>query len=430
MTSASTDARTDARTTGPLALLRPLSSHRTWQATFHAVAGMFLGAATGVVVVLLGVLWWAAVISLVQGANGHWLLTALYVVVALLAPLAVPPWVRFISALQRERFRALLGVEIAAPGHAPGSGWRSILRPWTTGATWRQLAYHLLTPLLGGLGGVVVLACWSAPVLLPLSVGTPSGPEYLLRFVGAIALLFAAPWVARGVAGADTAVARHLLGRGQAEELAERVESLARSRADLTSAADSERRRIERDLHDGVQQRLVCLAMNLGMARATLTTPTEEALEVIAAAHDEATAALAELRDFVRGLHPAVLDDRGLDAALSGVVARAPLPVKLRVDVPRRCSPSIEAIAYFAVSEALTNVAKHAEASRAEVVTEQVGDRLVVTVTDDGRGGASSEGAGTGLRGLAQRAAAVDGGLTVVSPPGGPTTVTVSVPCE
>ena len=127
---------------------------------------------------------------------------------------------------------------------------------------------------------------------------------------------------------------------------------------------------------------------------------------------------------------PAVLDDRGLDAALSGIVARTPLPVLLRVDVVRRCSPSIEAIAYFTVSEALTNVVKHAKAGRAEVIVTRAGGRLSSVVTDDGRGGASADGPGTGLRGLAQRAQAVDGTLTVVSPPGGPTTVTVALPCE
>jgi signal transduction histidine kinase len=169
--------------------------------------------------------------------------------------------------------------------------------------------------------------------------------------------------------------------------------------------------------------------MNLGMARAAFTDADPEIREVLAAAHDEATQALSELRDFVRGLHPAVLNDRGLDAALSGIVARAPLPVALRVDVGIRCSPTVEAIAYFTVSEALANVAKHARASRAEVVVEQLGDHLLVTVSDNGCGGAHVE-EGGGLRGLAQRAAAVDGTFSVTSPPGGPTTVTVDLPCE
>lgn len=408
----------------------PLVAPRTWRMTFHGVAGMFLGATTGLVIWLVVVLWWAALLSLVDGPTGRWLLPVLYVCVVVFGPLALlPPFVRFFSALQRERFRALLGVEIAGPRHDPGTGWRRLLRPWTAASTWRQLTYHLLAPLVGGLGGVVVLLCWAALPLMALWEHQASGLGYAGWFGGAGILLLAAPWAACGFAAADTALARRLLGRGQAEELAERVVSLAQSRADLVEAADTERRRIERDLHDGVQQRLVSLALNLGMARAAFTDESPEIREVVAAAHDEATAALTELRDFVRGLHPAVLDDRGLDAALSGIAARAPLPVALRVTVAPRCSPSIEAIAYFAVSEALTNVAKHARASRAEVVAERIGDRLVVTVTDDGRGGAATDGTGSGLRGLRQRAAAVDGDLTVVSPAGGPTTVTLAIPC-
>jgi signal transduction histidine kinase len=215
-----------------------------------------------------------------------------------------------------------------------------------------------------------------------------------------------------------------------------RVESLARSRAEIVAATDAERRRIERDLHDGTQRRLVSLALHLGMARASLTDAPEPIRQVIEQAHDEATEALAELRQLVRGLHPAVLDDRGLDAALSGIAANAPLPVRLRVDVPTRCAPGVEAVAYFVVSEALTNVAKHAGASHAEVTVERTGDRLRIVVSDDGRGGATldgggtaANGGGTGLRGLAQRAAAVDGTLTVESPPGGPTAITVELPC-
>jgi signal transduction histidine kinase len=179
------------------------------------------------------------------------------------------------------------------------------------------------------------------------------------------------------------------------------------------------------------------MAMHLGMARANLTDAPEPVRQVIEQAHDEATEAMAELRHLVRGLHPAVLDDRGLDAALSGIAATAPLPVRLCVDMATRCAPGVEAIAYFVVSEALTNVAKHANASQAEVTVEHVGDRLRIVVADDGRGGAtldpdaaaSADGGGTGLRGLAQRAAAVDGTLTVESPPGGPTAITVELPC-
>jgi signal transduction histidine kinase len=288
-----------------------------------------------------------------------------------------------------------------------------------------------------GPGGAAVTAIsWSAPVLavafLAISRGHRHiGPGSAASLVaGSLALLGAAPWVACGLARADVALARGLLGPTRSDLLARRVETLARSRADVVAATDAERRRIERDLHDGAQQRLVSLAMNLGMARATLTGEASEPVrKAIETAHDEATLALAELRDLVRGLHPPVLGDRGLDAALSGLAARAPLPVRLRVDVAPRCAPSIEAVAYFVVAEALTNVAKHAAADQAEVTAECTGDRLRVVVTDNGRGGAAVD-AGTGLRGLAQRVAAVDGTLTVHSPAGGPTWITVELPCE
>jgi signal transduction histidine kinase len=233
------------------------------------------------------------------------------------------------------------------------------------------------------------------------------------------------------VAGVDERAALALLGPSAAEQLELRVAALARSRSEVVAAADAERRRIERDLHDGAQQQLVALAMNLGMARAGLGDDVSPATrKVIEQAHEDAVAALAGLRELVRGLHPAVLNDRGLDAALSGIVARAPLPVRLRLDVTPRCSPSIEAIAYFTVSEALTNIARHARANAAEVTVQRAGGRLKIVVADDGRGGATAGADGTGLRGLAQRAAAVDGSLTVHSPAGGPTTITAELPCE
>ena len=147
-----------------------------------------------------------------------------------------------------------------------------------------------------------------------------------------------------------------------------------------------------------------------------------------ARAHEDAKAALAELRNLIRGLHPAVLEDRGLDAALSGVAARMPIPVRLTVDMPRRPSPVIEAVAYFVVSESLTNITKHAQASQAEVVVQRAGDRLHIIVSDDGAGGADPA-RGTGLAGLAKRAASVDGTFEIASPPGGPTLITVDLPC-
>ena len=244
--------------------------------------------------------------------------------------------------------------------------------------------------------------------------------------IGIAALL--APLAARLFAYLDVLIALPLLGPTRTEKLDDRVLSLSRSRAGVLQATDAERRRIERDLHDGAQQRLTSLAMNLGIAKATLVDLPEPAARAIADAHDDAKQALAELRTLVRGLHPAVLEDRGLDAALSGVIARLPIPASLDVDLPSRQSEAVEAIAYFVVSEALTNVVKHSRASFVQVVVTSDGAWLTIRVTDDGRGGADP-GRGSGLTGLTQRVAAVDGRLLVDSPPGGPTHLLVEIPC-
>jgi signal transduction histidine kinase len=412
---------------------------RDWRPTAHALTGLAAGALTGAVLGGLVIGWLAAVLSLIDGPTGGWELAWFYVLVVLTGPVLLLWAVKGLGVLQRERFRAILGVEIVAPPRAADGGLLLLrpLRAWRAPATWRQLGYHLLTIISGTAGGLLVAGCWTAPVLTYLVVRQGEGPQGAAGLVRAVlwavtvgaAMLLAAPWVARSVAEADEAGARALLGPSRSEELALRVETLARSRAEVVAATDAERRRIERDLHDGAQRRLVSLAMQLGMARASLGDDVPEPLrQVIEQAHDEATEALAELRQLVRGLHPAVLDDRGLDAALSGIAATAPLPVRLRVDAGARCAPAIEAVAYFVVSEALTNVAKHADATRAEVTVERVSDRLRIVVADDGRGGATPDG-GTGLRGLTQRAAAVDGTLTVDSPAGGPTRITVELPC-
>jgi signal transduction histidine kinase len=414
-------------------VLGALRSARGWRATLHALLGLPLGIGGFAVIAGLVAIWAAAVWSLIDGPTGAWWLIVLYVVVAVASPVPLLWCVRALSTLQRLRFRAVLGVEILAP---PGVAGRWPLRPlraWRAPATWRQLGYHLLALVIGGAGGALVATCWLAGAVALAAAGElwswrPAGVGVAVTVL-ALAMLPAAPWLAMGVARADETATHTLLGPSRSEQLARRVEALARSRADIVAATDAERRRIERDLHDGTQQRLVSLAMNLGMARASLADAPEPARRAIEQAHDQATQALAELRDFVRGLHPAVIDDRGLDASLSGIAARAPFPVRLRVDVAGRCSPSIEAIAYFVVSEALTNVAKHADASQAEVSVERTGDRLRIVVTDDGRGGASADGDGSGLRGLVQRAAAVDGTVAIHSPPGGPTTITAELPC-
>ncbi|KJS62453.1 sensor histidine kinase [Streptomyces rubellomurinus] len=370
-------------------------------------------------------------------------------------PLALPVWLgvvapsllmpvlaivltctRWITRAQRGRLHALLGVEVppAGPGPVLSVGRLRI------GVSWRQLAYHLLVGPSLALGALGVVYLWGAGLvlstlyawvwLLPMEAGLRTelaGLDVLFTVVGVV-LLVVTPWLATLTAWLEVRSARALLGPNRAEALERRVEEITESRAGLVDAVDAERRRIERDLHDGAQQRLTSLAMNLGLARRTLKDCPPDAMQVIVAAHEEAQAAIDELRDLVRGLHPAVLEDRGLDAALSGVAARAPLPVRLDVDLSERIAPTVEAVAYFTVSEALTNVAKHARASAVDVSARTSGGKLRLVVTDDGVGGADAT-RGTGLTGLRQRAASVDGTLSVLSPLGGPTTITVELPC-
>jgi signal transduction histidine kinase len=411
-----TDARLMA---SPWERVRGHWSAPTWLRTVHVMMGVPIALFT------------AAVLFFLAAASLLFIWTVIVPVLALALLIWLLP---LLGGLQRSRFAAFLNVDIPrfpAPEGARGPvKW--LVRHARAPSTWRQLAYHVLSPLISLIGFVAVILAWSAclvSAVLAVQVWAVGGtwqavPLMLLT----LALFVAGPWLARGVTGLDVMAAEALLGPNVNDVLARRVETLEESRAEVIDAADAERRRIERDLHDGPQQRLVSLAMNLGMVRATLTDLPEPAQRMIAQAHEEAKQALKELRDFVRGLHPAVLTDEGLDAALSGLAVRSPFPVRLSVDVPDRPAPTIEAVAFFVVSEALTNIAKHARATSAEVLVWRDGDLLRVVVSDDGRGGADPA-RGTGLRGLTQRVGSVDGVLYIDSPPGGPTTITAELPC-
>ncbi|MFG3285228.1 histidine kinase [Streptomyces sp. NPDC048111] len=352
--------------------------------------------------------------------------------VLLLSPLLTP--------LQRSRFWSLTGLDI--PKIAWSHPWylpRGLVPRLRAESTWRQYGYHLCVSPLAALGGALVVLGWVCGALcalvftwvwaLPVDY-RPMGwtGDYVAFTVLGVLLLITTPWCAALVARLDTHAAAVLLGPNRARELERRVEDLAESRADILDAADLERRRIERDLHDGAQQRLVSLAMNLGIARATLTDLPPEARAVIDEAHREAKEAIEELSNLVRGLHPAVLEDRGLDAAISGIAARAPFPVELTVDLPHRPAPTVEAVAYFVVSETLANVAKHARATRCTVQVRRRAQLLTITVSDNGVGGADPAG-GTGLLGLHKRVGSVDGTISINSPHGGPTDITVELPC-
>ncbi len=359
-----------------------------------------------------------------------------------------------LTRLQRSRFRTLLGLDVPKVEREGGRFTPlAVARRLRSEATWRQYGYHLLVSPIAAVAGALVVLAWAFGVaatcvygwiwILPADTRTPGWTDdYDAITVGGVLLLLAAPWLAALLARLDSVAAAALLGPNRARELERRVEDLAESRAGVLDAADLERRRIERDLHDGAQQRLVALAMNLGIARATLTDLPAEAKAVIDEAHREAKEAIEELNNLVRGLHPAVLEDRGLDAALSGVAARAPFPVELTVEIGQRPGATVEAVAYFVVSEALANVAKHARAERCRVHvvrgpssdgsardgSARGGDLLRITVTDDGVGGADPA-RGTGLVGLRKRVGSVDGTIMIESPLGGPTVITVELPC-
>jgi signal transduction histidine kinase len=242
-----------------------------------------------------------------------------------------------------------------------------------------------------------------------------------------IALAFVTLYVVRGVGYAHGALARYLLGPNETQRLRARTAHLQASRARGVDAAEAERRRIERDLHDGAQQQLLAVAMDLGRARAKLETDPAGAQELIQNAHAGAKDAIAELRNLARGIYPAILTDRGLDAAISAVAARADVPVAVEVDLPTRPPAAVESIAYFIVSEALTNVSKYARATHASVRVTRDQNWIVVEVSDNGTGGAVAA-PGGGLAGLADRAAGIDGILTVNSPLGGPTVIRADLP--
>ena len=275
------------------------------------------------------------------------------------------------------------------------------------------------------LGGLTLPAWWWA---------MPTDAEYMWftidtweEAVGAaaigVALLPVALFAQRALAVSQAQIARWLLG----PSLAARVERLTETRAGAVDAATAELQRIERDLHDGAQARLVALAMDLGMAEERFDRDPESARELVGEARQEAKRALAELRDLARGMRPSLLTERGLGPAIVALAARSPVPATASVDIQRKPPAQVETAAWFVVSEALANAAKHSGAGHAAVwLTQHDGD-LQVEVVDDGRGGADP--AGAGLKGLAQRVAALDGTLYVHSPTGGPTVVRALLPC-
>ncbi|WP_369391276.1 sensor histidine kinase [Streptomyces sp. CG1] len=359
---------------------------------------------------------------------------------------------RGFGALERARARGLLRLDVAEPEplrtRGPGAlAWiGAVLK---SGASWRNALYALLQFPWAVFSFSVAVSLWTMGWTLltyplwfwvfPAYAGQGGlqlyGDEhhsvYLdnpfeITVTALVGLLFtlATPWIVRALTTVDGLLVRGLLGPSL---LSARVVELESDRGVVVDTAAADLRRIERDLHDGAQARLVNLAMDLGLAKEKLQEDPRAAARMVDEAHGEVKTALQELRDLARGIHPAVLTDRGLDAALSAVASRCTVPVRVEVDLPARPVPAIEGIAYFTVSELLQNISKHSRARSATVDVWRTEDRLMLQVTDDGVGGADVS-RGSGLAGLAGRLDAVDGVLVVDSPTGGPTRVIAELP--
>ncbi|MFD2027655.1 sensor histidine kinase [Promicromonospora aerolata] len=376
---------------------------------------------------------------------------------------------RWFGRAERARIATQTGITIPAPltpTPARRGFWSRLWSPVRDGRAWAAALYAFLAMLVSTvffpIAVALIAGAIAAVVFVPLGRGTAlaqwtglSWPALVVgALAGAVVLVWAGSALAQygsyllvrlaalllGPSAADVARARAAfaeqetrLAEAAAHTARERAVVLTESRTAVVSAADIERRRIERDLHDGAQQRLVALGVELGVARRLADKDPEHAVAALEVAHREIKETLAELRDLVRGIHPAVLSDRGLDAALSALAGRSPVPV--RVEVTGDLAPAgsaAQAAAYFVVAEALTNIAKHAGAEsarvRASLVPEGRPARLRVVVSDDGRGGAELS-PGSGLEGLRGRVAALDGTFELDSPPGKGTHLTVEVPC-
>jgi signal transduction histidine kinase len=388
----------------------------------------------------LGLLWFCVLVIGISAGLG--LAITLIGLPILVAMLYLSRWM---AQGERMLIGRLLGVEIADPYRAPpphAGHWALIRSRLSDPATWKDLlfllfqfplgtlAFSLATALIGGAGYLVAAPAWYSFQDPRLDLGFMTvdtlAEALVLTAVGLVLLpvaIVALNQLGRGYGW----LAAQLLGSNADPELTAEVVDLRDSRARVIAAADAERKRLERDLHDGAQQRLVSLALTLRMAEQRAAKGDPEAAELVRQAGAEAGHALEELRDLARGIHPAILTNRGLPAALDDLASRAALPVEVVAKPDDRLPERVEAAAYFVVSEALANIAKHAQASSATISVVRNGDALSVEVSDDGVGGAELDG-GSGLQGLADRVGALNGRLDLQSPPEGGTRLRASLP--
>ena len=408
----------------------PLGKSRTYLETFDFLLDL-----------CVAVIWFTVFTTLI--ATGGSLLITLVGLPILTATFLLA---RAAAHVERVRARTFLDTDVETPVRKPAKSNDTrdrLLAPFADRTTWKELFYlWLVQPIQGLVNFCVAVCAWAIPLwLLTLPIYAAYAPpelwdgqkleswgEIIPLAVLGLLLLPLAPRVIHAFARADATVARWGLSESRTKALEERVESLRETQARSVDIAMADRRQIERDLHDGAQQRLLSLGMDLGMALEKFESDPEGARALVGDAHAELQRAISELRNLARGIHPAVLTDRGLDAALSALAARSPIPVNLDVQLRERPPASVEATAYFIVAEGLANAAKHAHAQAVDVRVRQIGDRLHVEVADNGVGGATEQ-PGGGLAGLHDRASSVEGSLQITSPQGGPTIVAADLPC-
>ena len=417
--------------------LREVSAARTWREVLYALVSLPLGLLATAFVLAAPLL---AVLS-----------TAVIFVPLLTVFFAL---VRTLGALYRAVARRLLRLDVPKPPRPPRTRgvFGFLAYHLTDPVAWRALGYMALrVPLslvqfaFGVLPWLYVLLFVTYPVTWKLdpqhSVDTngvrhefglqlggyyfDTWPRALLVVLAGLLLLLAAPWITRGAVSMDRWLLPRLLGPSDSSL---RIRELEETRANAINEAALTLRRIERDLHDGVQAGLVALGIQLGRAESRLEAGQyAKAAELVRTSRQGAKELIGELRELVRGIHPPALDS-GLEPALTTLAARSPIPTTVRVQLPARPPASVETMLYFSAAELLTNAGKHSEASSVALTVLSDGERTRLIATDDGKGGARLDGEGSGLRGLAERVRTLDGYLDVDSPPGGPTTITIEVP--
>jgi signal transduction histidine kinase len=426
-------------TTIARSVLRPVLAARTWREVLYAFISLPLG--------LFGIVFVAVTPVLVV------LSTAVIIVPLLPLFLAV---IRSMGTLHRSVARGVLGLDVPKPPRAPRArgvvGF--LVYHLTDAVAWRALGYmairiplSLIQFALGVLPWLYALSFVAYPLLWRLE-GQPHADanggthrsllqfgsfyfdtwprSFLVTLLGLL-LLLATPWITRAALLADRWLLPRLLGPSDSSL---RIRELEETRANAINEAALTLRRIERDLHDGVQAGLVALGIQLGRAESRLQSGQyAQATDLVHNTRQDAKELIGQLRELVRGIHPPALDS-GLEPALTTLAARSPIPTTVRVELPERPPASVETMLYFSAAELLANAGKHSEASSVALTVLSDGEHARLIATDDGKGGARLDGEGSGLRGLAERVRTIDGHLDVSSPPGGPTTITIEVPAR